>query len=77
MTVDLDDAKAVRDQDPGGMVAAVGNLGSDCREGGTTPRLTGARSRPLAAYGCRVEPRRLPAERRQLPRDVRDDSVAS
>ena len=33
MTVDLDDAKAVRDQDPGGMVAAVGNLGSDCREG--------------------------------------------
>jgi glucose/mannose-6-phosphate isomerase len=33
MTVDLDDAKAVRDQDPGGMVAAVANLGSDCREG--------------------------------------------
>jgi glucose/mannose-6-phosphate isomerase len=33
MTVDLDDAKAVREQDPGGMVAAVGNLGSDCREG--------------------------------------------
>jgi glucose/mannose-6-phosphate isomerase len=33
MTVDLDDAKAIRDQDPGGMVAAVGNLGSDCREG--------------------------------------------
>jgi glucose/mannose-6-phosphate isomerase len=33
MTVDLDDAEAVRDQDPGGMVAAVGNLGSDCREG--------------------------------------------
>jgi glucose/mannose-6-phosphate isomerase len=33
MTVDLDDAKAVRDQDPGGMLAAVGNLGSDCREG--------------------------------------------
>ena len=33
MTVDLDDAKAVRDQDPGGMVAAVGNLGADCREG--------------------------------------------
>ena len=28
MTVDLDDAKAVRDQDPGGMVAAVGGLGS-------------------------------------------------
>jgi glucose/mannose-6-phosphate isomerase len=33
MTVDLDDAKAVRAQDPGGMVAAIGNLGSDCREG--------------------------------------------
>jgi glucose/mannose-6-phosphate isomerase len=33
MTVELDDAKAVRDQDPGEMLAAVGNLGSDCREG--------------------------------------------
>jgi glucose/mannose-6-phosphate isomerase len=33
MTVDLDDATAVRDQDPGAMLAAVGNLGSDCREG--------------------------------------------
>jgi glucose/mannose-6-phosphate isomerase len=33
MTVELDDAKAVRDQDPGGMLAAVGNLSSDCREG--------------------------------------------
>jgi glucose/mannose-6-phosphate isomerase len=33
MTVDLDDAMAVRDQDPGGMMAAVGDLGSHCRQG--------------------------------------------
>jgi glucose/mannose-6-phosphate isomerase len=33
MTVDLDDAEAVRDQDPGGMLAAIGDLGSHCREG--------------------------------------------
>ena len=36
MTVDLDDAKAVRDQDPGGMVAAVGNLGSIAARGTRT-----------------------------------------
>jgi glucose/mannose-6-phosphate isomerase len=33
MTVDLDDAGAVRDRDPGGMLAAVGDLGSHCRDG--------------------------------------------
>jgi glucose/mannose-6-phosphate isomerase len=33
MTVHLDDAEAVRDQDRGGMVAAVGDLGSHCRQG--------------------------------------------
>lgn len=33
MTVDLDDARAVRDQDPGGMLPAIGDLGSHCREG--------------------------------------------
>lgn len=33
MTVDLDDAQAVRRQDPGGMLAAVGALGSQCRAG--------------------------------------------
>ena len=31
--VDLDDARAVREQDPGGMLAAVAALGSHCREG--------------------------------------------
>jgi glucose/mannose-6-phosphate isomerase len=33
MTVDLDDASAVRDQDPGGMLAAVADLGAHCRDG--------------------------------------------
>jgi len=33
MTLDLDDALAVRDQDPGGMLAAIGDLGSHCRDG--------------------------------------------
>jgi glucose/mannose-6-phosphate isomerase len=33
MTVDLDDAGAVRDHDPGGMLVAIERLGSHCREG--------------------------------------------
>jgi glucose/mannose-6-phosphate isomerase len=33
MTVDLDDAETVRGKDPGGMLAAIGDLGSHCREG--------------------------------------------
>ena len=33
MTVDLDDLGAVQRHDPGGMLAAVGQLGSHCREG--------------------------------------------
>ncbi len=33
MTVDLDDATAVQDQDPAGMLAAIGDLGSHCRDG--------------------------------------------
>ncbi|HWL91698.1 MAG TPA: bifunctional phosphoglucose/phosphomannose isomerase [Actinomycetota bacterium] len=33
MTVDLDDVGAIRDQDAGGMLAAVAALGSHCREG--------------------------------------------
>ena len=33
MTVDLDDAAAVREQDAGGMLAAVGDLGAHCRDG--------------------------------------------
>jgi len=31
--IDLDDARAVRERDPSGMLAAVAALGSDCREG--------------------------------------------
>jgi glucose/mannose-6-phosphate isomerase len=31
--IDLDDVRAVRDQDPGGMLAAVAALGSHCRDG--------------------------------------------
>ena len=31
--IDLDDVRAVRDQDPGGMLDAIAALGSDCREG--------------------------------------------
>jgi glucose/mannose-6-phosphate isomerase len=31
--IDLDDVRAVREQDPGGMVDAIDALGSDCREG--------------------------------------------
>lgn len=33
MTVDLDDGQAVRDHDPGRMLAAIGELGSQCRQG--------------------------------------------
>lgn len=33
MTASLDDAKAVREQDPGAMLAAIGALGSHCRDG--------------------------------------------
>ena len=33
MTVDLDDLGAVQGHDPGGMLSAVGQLGSHCREG--------------------------------------------
>ena len=33
MTVDLDDGKAVRGHDAGGMLAAIGDLGSQCRQG--------------------------------------------
>jgi glucose/mannose-6-phosphate isomerase len=36
MTVDLDDHAAVRSHDPGGMLAAIGELGSDCRQGYAT-----------------------------------------
>ena len=31
--IDLDDVRAVREQDPGGMLDAVAALGSHCREG--------------------------------------------
>jgi glucose/mannose-6-phosphate isomerase len=31
--IDLDDVRAVRDQDPGGMLEAIAALGSHCREG--------------------------------------------
>lgn len=33
MIVDLDDVQAVRATDPGGMLAAIGDLGSHCRDG--------------------------------------------
>lgn len=33
MTVDLEDGQAVRDHDPGRMLAAIGELGSQCRQG--------------------------------------------
>jgi glucose/mannose-6-phosphate isomerase len=36
MTVDLDDVAAVRAQDPGGMLAAIGSLAEQCREGYAT-----------------------------------------
>jgi glucose/mannose-6-phosphate isomerase len=35
MTVDLDDGAAVRSHDPGGMLGAIGELASHCREGYT------------------------------------------
>jgi glucose/mannose-6-phosphate isomerase len=58
MTVDLDDRAAVQGHDPGGMLTAVGQLGSHCREGyangtgaGALPDLADVRSVVFCGMG--------------------------